>query len=160
MRGIKMFEVLAFLLTTRSSSRIINAAITGNFSKRQVSNTLQHLRRKGLVSYDGSVWSITEEGKKFYREKGGRMVFRFFQSDERKGNKGKKDDKQILILFDIPEKERRKRDWLRAQLKLFGFRQVQKSAWLGPDVLSKEFFDYLEELKIRTYLKVFHVSKK
>ena len=152
MRAVKILEILAFLLTTRSSSKIINAAITGNFSRRQVTNTLQYLKKKGFVSYDGSVWSVTEEGERFYREKGGKMVFRYFHRKEKK-EEGKKEN--LLILFDIPEKERRKRDWLRTQLKIFGFKQVQKSAWVGPSALPKDFFAYLDELHIRDNIKIF-----
>ncbi len=152
MKPTRIFEVLALLLSTRSSSKIIHAAITGNYSLSQINRTLYYLRRKGYVrDYPDATWEITKAGRSYY-EKGGRMVFRYFQRDEKKGRKNKE---KFLILFDIPEKERRKRDWLRAQLKLFGYKQVQKSAWIGPSNLPKDFFEYLDELHIRNKIKIF-----
>jgi DNA-binding transcriptional regulator PaaX len=46
-----------------------------------------------------------------------------------------------ILFFDIPEKERAKRNSLRKKLKKLGFRQYQLSAWICP-------FDYTEELDI------------
>ena len=155
MKNTRVFEIIHFLLTTRSSSKIIHAAITGNYSKKQISNTLSDLKRRGIVEYhDDFTWSVTEKGKTLYKEKGGRMVFRYFSLKE----EDEKEKEELIIIFDIPEKERRKRDWLRSQLKLFDFEQIQKSVWLGPDRLPKEFFAYLEELGIRGNIKIFRTN--
>jgi hypothetical protein len=66
-------------------------------------------------------------------------------------------DKQWrLILFDVPEKDRGGRDFLRRKLVELGFMQIQKSAWLLPWPCEAEFqlfrerFDLLEEIKIFT----------
>ena len=157
MRVTRVFEVLALLLSTRSSSKIIHAAITGNYSLHQINTTLNYLNRKGYVKRDGRTWEITDKGRAFYREKGGKRVFRYFQRNEVKGKEV--NNEQLLILFDIPEKERRKRDWLRAQLKLFGYKQVQKSAWIGPSNLPKDFYTYLDELHIKDRVKIFKTHR-
>jgi CRISPR-associated endonuclease Cas2 len=49
-----------------------------------------------------------------------------------------------LVVFDIAEVERVKRNWLRDRLKIFGFAMLQKSVWVSPyDFLIdiKEFFE-------------------
>ncbi len=50
------------------------------------------------------------------------------------------DKKWRIVVFDIEEKERKTRNFLRRQLKLMGFGQLQKSVWLSP-------YDFLPELK-------------
>jgi len=42
------------------------------------------------------------------------------------------DEKWYLVIFDIPEKMKRKRDILREKLKLLGFGQLQASVWISP----------------------------
>ncbi len=49
-----------------------------------------------------------------------------------------------IIIFDVPEKLRGKRDLLRKELVSFGFMQLQKSVWAYPHALPKEFVDLWE----------------
>ena len=65
----------------------------------------------------------------------------------------------VVISFDIPEKERRKRDWLRFALKQLNFHMIQKSVWWGKTKIPKEFIDCLKELKIIDYVEIFRVIK-
>ena len=51
------------------------------------------------------------------------------------------DGKWRIIIFDVPEKIRGKRDLLRKELVAFGFMQLQKSVWAYPYALPKEFID-------------------
>ena len=53
--------------------------------------------------------------------------------------------KFVIVAFDIPEKSRRKRDWLRSALTHLGMRMIQKSVWAGKIKLPKEFIDDLEK---------------
>ena len=68
-------------------------------------------------------------------------------------------DKVIIVAFDIPEIERRKRAWLRAVLKKLGLEMVQKSVWFGRVKLPKEFLDDVLRLRIIDYLEIFEVTK-
>ncbi len=70
----------------------------------------------------------------------------------------KKVVKEVLVLFDIPEKERYKRDWLRRELVTFGYEQIQRSVWFGPK-LPKDFITYLTQENIYLYIHIFKVSK-
>ncbi len=55
--------------------------------------------------------------------------------------------KWIAMIFDIPEKNRRERNFLRSELKWIGFKELQKSIWIFP-------FDIKRELL--TLLKLWH----
>lgn len=64
-----------------------------------------------------------------------------------------------IAIFDIPEKERRKRAWLRAVLKNMGFAMLQKSVWAGKLKVPKSFIDDLSRLKIVEYVEILEVTK-
>ncbi len=50
----------------------------------------------------------------------------------------RKDKKWQMVLFDIEETERKKRDNFRLELKKLGYKSMQKSVWVSPyDVLEK-----------------------
>lgn len=42
-----------------------------------------------------------------------------------------KDGKIRILVFDIPEKEKRRRDYFRRHLRLLGFKPFQKSVWVS-----------------------------
>ncbi len=64
---------------------------------------------------------------------------------------------KVMVLFDIPEKKRKIRGWLRLQLKLWDFRMLQQSVWLGKGPLPKEFTTRLQSLGINDCVKIFKI---
>lgn len=72
----------------------------------------------------------------------------------------KKDSpKNLLVMYDIPSAKRKERDWFRRHLRRFDYVMIQKSVWVGPSPLPKEFLDYLKEIKIEDNLKTFKLHK-
>lgn len=65
----------------------------------------------------------------------------------------------ILVIFDIPEGERRKRMWLRSALRNLGFRCIQKSVWMGKVKIPKIFLKDLKGLHLLKYVEIFEISK-
>ena len=114
--------------------------------------TLSRLKKKGLVENTQGKWSISKEGKEFLvlRKRG----IKLFPPSKKVSPKAQK---QLIVTFDIPEKKRKYRDWLRLELVGFGFEPVQKSVWFGP-ALPKEFIEYLDEIKLLEYIRFFKVS--
>jgi DNA-binding transcriptional regulator PaaX len=53
-----------------------------------------------------------------------------------------------LIIFDIPESKRHKRDQLRQLLKLYGYGQWQKLVYLTPHPVTKAVSEWLEEVDL------------
>ena len=67
--------------------------------------------------------------------------------------------KNLIVMYDIPHHLKKERDWFRRQLIKFGYIMIQKSVWVGPSPLPKEFLDYTIELKIGDKLKTFKLAK-
>lgn len=73
---------------------------------------------------------------------------------------GKPSKKVVIIAFDVPERERRKRDWLRAVLVQVGFQMVQQSVFVGKVVIPQQLLDDLEALRLIPYIQIFSVTDR
>ena len=109
------------------SIRDIKNSFNGR-EKKQCYNMFSDLKRKGLVKvrYEGNnahVW-LTEKGKEQARQ---------YQIDELSIPDTKEwDGLWRVVLFDIPEEIRIKRDVLRTKLKELQFSMIQRSSWVIP----------------------------
>lgn len=66
-------------------------------------------------------------------------------------SRSKWDKRWRLVIFDIPEKERNKRDDLREKLLNLGFGMWQQSVYISPYDLKKEMNEFLEELGLSSF---------
>ena len=91
---------------------------------------------------DGLIKINIEDGKKFLSltERGERKLL-YYQLIEKK--KPKWDGKWRVVIFDVWENTRQKRDLLRLEIKNFGFIQLQRSVWIYPYPCA----DFIELLK-------------
>ncbi|MCE9585370.1 CRISPR-associated endonuclease Cas2 [Candidatus Nomurabacteria bacterium] len=67
--------------------------------------------------------------------------------------------KNLIIMYDIPSEQKKERDWFRRHLIKFGYVMIQKSVWVGPSPLPKDFTSYLKEIKIGDNFKTFKLAK-
>lgn len=67
--------------------------------------------------------------------------------------------KNLIVMYDIPHNLKKERDWFRRHLIKFGYIMIQKSVWVGPSPLPKDFLDYLKEIKIGDSFKTFKLAK-
>ena len=67
--------------------------------------------------------------------------------------------KNLIVMYDIPSGQKKERDWFRRHLIKFGYIMIQKSVWVGPSPLPKDFLDYLKEIKIGDNFKTFKLAK-
>lgn len=129
-------------------------------SRRSISALLSKLQREGLVRRSGSRrfarWRIMRPGRravvrhrKLALEANARTVF-----SKRAG-----DGVIRIVTFDVPERERKKRNVLRECLKMVGFRQLQKSVWVGSSPLPEDLIRYLEERNILDYVHIASLSE-
>lgn len=99
----------------------------------RVERVVKRLERKGLVARkkagDGIKLTLTEEGKKT-------AWLENLENFEPK--KGKWDGKWRIVIFDVDESRKKKRNLLRKYLKRLGFWQIQKSVWINPFDCGKE----------------------
>lgn len=130
--------------------------------KRRFYDLMYRLRRDGLVatmrhSQEGKkqIWRLTAKGKNFVKDYEKEPQYflpqRLYQrvpSEELK-----------IIIFDIPEVQRRKRKWLRQMLVMLGFTMLQRSVWVGKANIPQDFLDDLFNLQLIPYVEVFAVAK-
>ena len=154
-------DKILFLLSNNPCAykKLRNKLIGNVYSKdklvkeQTLKRSLSRLRDKGIIDLKNKNWKITPEGIELFKLKN--KGLRRFLSEK---SLSKKVVKEVLVLFDIPEKERYKRDWLRRELVTFGYEQIQRSVWFGPK-LPKDFITYLTQENIYLYIHIFKVSK-
>lgn len=106
-------------------------------AKRQsFRNALQRLEKRGFIigeqRKNRRVYILSKKGKKFADN----IKLKFEMAKSRSW-----DGKWRVLIFDIPEKIRGKRDFLRKELREFGFYPLQKSVWAYPYNLPQDFLD-------------------
>jgi len=125
------------------------------FSRPTFSVILSKLRKEGFVERRGarkkSLWAITPKGLKFLQGR---------KKEEQDNIEIKKDGIMRIVSFDIPERERKKRHWIREELLGLGYRPLQKSVWIGYAPLPEDFFEDLDLLTLRNHIQIFSVNKK
>ena len=122
------------------------------FSRLTFSAVLSRLRKEGFVvrkkSKKFAVWRITPKG----------LIL--LQTETKKKNKLIKDGISRIVTFDIPEKQRKKRRWIREELLELGYQPLQKSVWLGFSPLPEDFFKDLDLLSLKKHIHIFSIEKK
>ena len=131
----------------------MNNILWERVSKRRLINkskfikNLSSLKEKGIIKIDkGDIEINTKKLNDFYK-------YKLIYSKPENSSK-------IIMIFDIPEKERKTRNWLRTQIKLWNFTMIQKSVWLGTGPLPEEFQDRAKMLNLKKYIKIFNVQQK
>jgi DNA-binding transcriptional regulator PaaX len=109
-------------------------------------NNLYRLKKKGILSFDS-------EQNIFINKNNLNEHILFTKIKEKPAG-----DTKVMVLFDIPEKKRKTRNWLRLQLKLWNFEMLQQSVWLGKGPTPKEFTDRLKLLNISECVKIFKIQ--
>lgn len=131
-------------------------------SRQQFYQTLNYLKRQGLVvkkKEDGkSRWTLTSSGKERAESYEKRRKDPFsrrtavFSQPQGEG--------VIIVAFDIPERDRRKRDWVRVCLRGMGFEKLQQSVWVAEGRIDEEFLYALRERRLLGNVHIFAVTKQ
>lgn len=118
---------------------------------------MNRLKRDGLVTKRRtghcSVWDITSHGTEHLAHLKDRSVI------EKRIYVKKENDSLVIVTFDVPERERRKRTWLRMNLIALGFTMLQQSVWLGKVKIPKEFIIDLRTQNMIPWVHIFSVNK-
>ena len=142
--------------------KIFNQKELEKKEKQKFYNLLSYLRKKGFIEKkkikgNKVLWRLTQNGLNWLKKKkmGNKIPILSFKPFE----KIKKDHLKIII-FDIPENDKWKRNWLRQSLKNLEFKMLQKSVWIGKSKLPEEFIFKLRDFKILSYIHIFKVKEK
>ena len=157
------FAALAALLSLsdgRGGAKIISALIKAACKKNKQKEyhdgyyrtVLDRLKRDGLVaSPKRGIWMLTPKGRDVASGKNPARVPRPPVSRE---------EADVVVIFDIPELQRKKRAAVRYELFMRGFFAFQKSVWLGKGPLDKEFMDFLKITGLLRYVHIFSIAKR
>jgi DNA-binding transcriptional regulator PaaX len=130
-----------------------------NKSRNKFYAMVSNLQKDGLLEV-----SKKEEKKYFKITKKGKEKLLILKNKEinklpSKSYKKIKNNNLIIVMFDIPESEKRKRVWLRSALIILGFKMIQKSVWMAKVKIPKDFLIDLTNIRIINFVEVFEISK-
>ncbi len=155
-------EILAYLDKARKNRTLkykgIRVGFSGlpdfkNYKYQTLANGSSILQKKGYIKKNKlGQFFITYKGKEFLEE--GRDILKNFET-----NLTKNSPKNLLVIYDIPQDNKKGRDWFRRNLKKFHFVMIQKSVWVGPAPLPQEFVVYVKEIKLGDNFKTFKLAK-
>jgi hypothetical protein len=120
---------------------------------------LNKLKNEGFIKKDAgkrnNLWNITKKGIEKLKAKKENNFNNSMSEYEVES-----DDKLKIIIFDIPEKERQKRKWLRMVLFGLGFKLLQQSVWMGKGRVPKKFLIDLRKQGMLSYIHIFEINKR
>jgi len=119
---------------------------------RSVKNVFQSLYKDEYIKVEDNNMFLTNKGKSLLKEMTlSTKIFNFsFPVNA---------PKNLLLMYDIPEDKKSEREWFRRHLQKFGYIMIQKSVWVGPSPLPKEFMDYVRKIGLKDNLKTFKLAK-
>ncbi len=150
-------EILETLEKTNFTYKGVRVNIFGlpKFKNRTYGNmrsTLSYMNKKGLIENGDKGWHLTPAGKNYMKKK--EDSFTQFE------NQFSKDaPKNLIVMFDIPETKKAHREWFRWHLKKFNYKMIQRSVWVGPSPLPKEFLKYATSIGLKDCLKTFKLAR-
>jgi PaaX protein central Cas2-like domain len=119
---------------------------------QRFSTIVYRLKKEGII-VPGVEGESKQKTQKFKITKKGRNIL----SAQRKYQKCFGSD-LIIVMFDIPEKLRLERTWLRSVLKELDFEMVQRSVWMGKAKIPEQFVEDMRDRKIVEYVEIIKVS--
>ena len=123
-----------------------------NDRKRKLIVFISKMKHDGLIGkLENGKFEISKKGVDKLNKLKNSLPVRFYEKTE--------DGGPIIISFDIPERLRRKRNWLREVIKNLGFKMIQQSVWVGKGKIPSDFIIDLENLKILEFVEIFKISK-
>ena len=129
-------------------------------NRQRFSEFLYKIKRDGLIEVKKKgktdvVMVLTKKGKEVLRK----LMMRKAHALPESSYGAVQDVTLKIVMFDIPEKESRKRRWLRNALLNLGFAMLQKSLWAGKKKIPEEFIDDLKKLNLLNYIEILAVTK-
>jgi phenylacetic acid degradation operon negative regulatory protein len=122
------------------------------FEKQQYYNTVWKMRKRGLIKV------VEKNGQKFLKcTKSGQLEILMKKATIQKTRPW--DGKWRLVIFDIPESSREKRNQLRQLLKKNYFYKLQASVFINPYPLNRETIKYLKETSLIDYIRIIRADE-
>ena len=121
-------------------------------SRKHVYDSIYSLKRRGLVK------AVSKNEKKFISlTSKGQLELLLSKAALKKPSKW--DGRWRIMIFDIPEDSRDKRNKLRSLLKRNGFIKLQASVFISPYPLNREAIKYLRESGLISYIRIIRADE-
>lgn len=138
-----------------STREIIETIKEERKEKQRFYNLLLSLKRDGLISLDSSskkgTWILSKKGINELEE----------LEKEPKQRYPKDTSKEVIVIsYDIPEKYRLHRDWLRGILKFLDFKLLHQSVWIGKTKIPETLLSDIRDREITPFIQIFTISKE
>lgn len=110
---------------------------------------LRRLEKQGIIEKKKNILTLSRVGQSLIRK----II------NKKKTLSRKWDSKYRLVIFDIPENKKWSRNWLREELYLFQYIQLQKSVFIGKHPLSQDIIKDIRKFGIEKYVNYLLVDK-
>jgi DNA-binding transcriptional regulator PaaX len=123
-----------------SVQQLLTGQIPGGKNRKAVYDTIFRLTQQGFLEYANPArtqLALTSDGKLL-------LATRFPE----------RDGVWKMVIFDIPERQRQVRTFLRSKLKALGFKKWQSSIWLSPYKLDPRLEAELGELAGKFFIRL------
>ena len=119
------------------------------FKEMTIRQSIRRLRNQGFVEKRNGKYVLTELGKNLAN----------YILKRKKAISLKWDEKYRVVIFDIPEKQKKIRDWLRQELIFLKYRKLQESVFISKYPLTQDLVKEIKRLKIGNYVNYLLVDK-
>lgn len=148
--------ILKILFEPRLRYKGVPVSLVGlpvnGYKKQSLYNSFSKLKKGGYILTKNDRMFLSHVGRKYIERKIDSM--KQFQSCFLKDA-----PKNLIIMYDIPQDKRAEREWLRFQLIKFGYEMIQKSVWVGPSPLPREFVAYTKRIHLGDCIKILKLAK-
>ncbi len=120
-----------------------------NFEEITIRQSIGRLQKLGFVEKVGGKYTLSEKGRQLAD----------YILARKKILENKWDGKYRVVIFDIPEKQNKIRDWLRRELYMLNYKKLQKSVFIGKHQLPKDLIKDIKRQKIGNFVNYLLVEK-
>lgn len=115
------------------------------YNKTKFYTGFKNLERRGIIEKRGAQYRFTKTGKDWL----GKSQVKYSKLQKKKW-----DGNWRVVIFDIPQEYRKKRNTLRGRLRWWGFHMLQKSVFVFPYACEEELGYLCSQLNLSAYVDV------
>ena len=157
-----------------STSKLLLSLLAGEEALSTLFPTFHEIKKRALFgdwknqkSFRNSLYQLQKRGWIRFEDRNNKRFVKLTSNGELRALVVKAqfpiiekwDGKWRIVMFDIPEESREKRDLLRWLLKKRGFRKLQDSVFIHPYPLNREAIVYLKKTGLQNYIRILKVEK-
>lgn len=125
-------------------------------SQEQFSKLIHHLKRNNFIK----VQKLKGKQAIILTKKGlDKAIKARFKIEGSQKKKIRHDGKWLMIIFDVPENYKKKRELLRSILQNLGYKMFQKSVWITPYDVSEKTEKLLQFYSLDEYARIFLIEE-